>query len=157
MNKKITAGAAATCIAAVAALAALIVYSINIGGEGYFNKASVTNLMFFSILAIALFLVVIILGGISLNGAADKCRALVMGLVQIAAPVLLAYCLIQLIAARVEGLGFIYFSNADVALEVQTAENLASAKGAIASMVLYGAAMVLGIIAAFFSLKKKDA
>ena len=153
---KLTAGAVAACIAALITLAALIVYQVNIGAEGYFKGASVSNLIFFSILAIAMYLVVILLSTISLNGAADTCRYLVIGLLQIGAPVLTAYCLIQLIAARVEGLGFIYFSNADVTLEVQTAENLSSSKMAIASMVLYGIALVVGLAAAFFSLRKKE-
>ena len=68
---------------------------------------------------------------------------------------LIAAALINLVAARVEGLGFIYFSNADVALEVQTAANLSSAHGAIASMILLGVAMLVAIVAAFFSIRKK--
>ena len=156
-SKKITAGAIVTCIAAIVTLVALIVYNVNVNRAGYFEKNTVTNLVFFSILAIALFVVVIILGSISLNGAADKCKSILMGILQIGAPVLIAFCLIQLIAARVEGLGFIYFSNADVTLEVQTPENLASAQMAIASMVLYGVALMAGLVASFFSLRRKEA
>ena len=70
---------------------------------------------------------------------------------------LLALALINLISARVEGLGFIYFSNADVILEVQTPANLASASGAIASMVCFGLALIVALVAAFCTLRKKDA
>ena len=68
-----------------------------------------------------------------------------------------AIALITLVGTRVEGLGFIYFSNADVAKEVQTAENLASGSGAIASMAVLGCSMLLGIVGAFCNLRKKDA
>ena len=63
----------------------------------------------------------------------------------------------NLIAGRVDGLGYIYFSNADVAKEVQTAANLGSAQTAIWSMVLLGVAILIAVIAAFFSLRKKEA
>ena len=70
-------------------------------------------------------------------------------------PALLAMGLINLVASRVDGLGYIYFSNADVAKEVQTAANMASAQSAIWSMGLLGAAMLVAVVAAFFSIRKK--
>ncbi len=77
------------------------------------------------------------------------------GVLCIAAPALLTLCLINLIAARAEGLGFIYFSNADVLLEVQTPENLSSATGTIANMVCLAMAVLFGMVSAFFGMKKK--
>ena len=55
---------------------------------------------------------------------------------------------------RAEGLGFIYFSNADVIVEVQTPDNLASATGSIANMICLGISTVVGIVAAFINIKK---
>ena len=81
---------------------------------------------------------------------------LVQGALQIAAPVLLTLCLANLVAARAEGLGFIYFSNADVIKEVQTPANLASATGTIANMVCLAAAMVIGMVGAFCGLRTKE-
>ena len=98
------------------------------------------------VLAIALYLVK---GG--------KIVELITGVLRIGAPALLAFALMNLVAGRVDGLGYIYFSNADVAKEVQTAANLASAQSAIWSMILIGAAMLIAVIAAFFSLRKKNA
>ena len=152
-KKKMTAGAWVTCIAAVVTIVALIIYQVNIGGAGYFQNASVSNLVLYTVCAVALFLLAIVVG-LALKGAAGE---LISGILQIGAPVLIALALISLIASRVEGLGFIYFSNADVTLEVQTPENLSSAQTAIASMVAYGVAMLCGIIAAFTSLKRKEA
>ncbi len=90
-------------------------------------------------------------GGLCAATAAE----LAQGALQIAAPVLLTLCLASLAAARAEGLGFIYLSNADVILEVQTPANLTSAAGAIANMVRLGAAAVIGIAGAFCTLRKK--
>lgn len=156
-NKKFSAGAWIACCAAVLSLVALIVYSINIASAGYFQGAVVTNQVLFSILAILLLAVAIVIGQLKLDGAVGKVLKLIAGCCQIVAPVLLAACLINLIAARVEGLGFIYFSNADVALEVQTPANLSSATGSIASMVCYGVAMIAAIVAAFTNVWKKEA
>ena len=78
------------------------------------------------------------------------------GILRIAATVLLTLCLVTLITARVEGLGFIYFSNADVLQEVQTPANMSSAAGTIANMICLGAATVFSMIAAFFNLRKKE-
>ena len=158
MLKKISVGGWITCVAALLTLISLIVYSSNITSEGYFQGASVTNLTLFAVLSIVLYLCALVLKLIvKSDGAVGKIVDLIAGVMQIAAPVLVAAATISLIGSRVEGLGFIYFSNADVALEVQTPANLASASGSITSMVLFGVSMLVGIIAAFFGLTKKNA
>ena len=86
-----------------------------------------------------------------------KVSDLASGVLRIGAPALLAWALMNLIAGRVDGLGYIYFSNADVAKDVQTAANMASAQSAIWSMGLLGAAVLIAVVAAFFSLRKKNA
>ena len=135
MLKKISVGGWITCAAALLTLVSLIVYAANVSGAGYFQGASVTNLVLFAVLAIVLYLAAIALKlFVKADGPAAAAIELVSGVMQIVAPVLVAAAAIALIAARVEGLGFIYFSNADVALEVQTPANLASASAAI---VLY--------------------
>ena len=155
-GRKITAGAFITCLAALLTIVALIVYAINVGAEGYYQGASVPGLVLYSIIAIVLYIVAICLGMIKADGSKGKILDIVTGIMQIAAPVLVAYGMISLISSRVEGLGFIYFSNADVILEVQTPANLASAGTAITSMVLYGVALFVGIVAAFMNLRKKE-
>ena len=74
---------------------------------------------------------------------------LVIGALQIVAPVLLCH----LIAGCAQG-GFICFFNADIVLEVQTPENLASASGSITSMVVLAISAVVGIIASLLNIKK---
>ena len=154
MLKKFSIGAWVACVTAVLTIASLIVYTMNVSGDGYFKNATVTNLTTFCILAALALVCAIGLSLVKLNGPVDTVLNVVTGALQIIAPVLLALCLINLIAARAEGLGFIYFSNADVLLEVQTPANLSSATGAIASMVCLGVSTVAGIVAAFFNVRK---
>ena len=151
--KKLSVGAWITCFAALLAVAAFIAYSANIGGEGYYKDAAVNNFALAIwgaaaclVLAIALYLV-----------KGNKIVEIVTGILRVAAPALMAFGLMNLIAGRVDGLGYIYFSNADVAKEVQTAANLGSAQTAIWSMALLGVAMLIAVVAAFFSLRKKEA
>lgn len=153
MKKKFTAGAWIATVAAVLAIVSFIIYSVNIGGDGYFQNASVAA-MPLTWAAVACLAAAVVLGMVESKGAAGKLISLVSGVLQIAAPAVLAYCLIMLIGGRIEGLGFIYFSNADVIKEVQTAANLSSATGAIASMVAYGVSMLAAIVSAFVDVKK---
>lgn len=155
--KKLSVGAWIALVTAVLALVSLIVYNVNISNAGYFQNASVTNMAAFCCLAAVMLAVAVALGQSKLTGTAATAVELVAGAMQIAAPVLLALCLINLIAARAEGLGFIYFSNADVILEVQTPANLSSATGSIANMVCLGVATLAGLVGAFCNTRKKGA
>ena len=150
--KKLSVGAWITCIAVVLAIVAFFVYSGNIGGEGYYKDAAVNNLPLMVWGAAAALAVAVAL----CTAKGGKVTELLSGALRIGAPCLLAWALMNLIAGRVDGLGYIYFSNADVAKEVQPAANMASARSAIWSMALLGAAMLVAVVAAFFSLRKKD-
>ena len=151
--KKLSVGAWITCFAALLAVVAFIAYSANIGGEGYYKDAAVNNFALVVWGAAACLVLAIVLYLAKDNKAVE----IVTGVLRVAAPALMAFGLMNLIAGRVDGLGYIYFSNTDVAKEVQTAANLGSAQTAIWSMALLGAAMLIAVIAAFFSLRKKEA
>ena len=151
--KKLSVGAWITCIAVVLAIVAFFVYSGNISGEGYYKDAAVNNLplmVWGAVAALAAAVALCVAKG-------GKVTEILSGVLRIGAPALLAWALMNLIAGRVDGLGYIYFSNADVAKEVQTAANMASAQSAIWSMGLLGAAVLIAVVAAFFSLRKKNA
>jgi len=150
--KKLSIGACITIIAIVLAAIGFFVYSSNVGGEGYYKDAVVSNFALLVWGAIACLCMSVILS--ILKGG--KVIEVITGILRIGAPALLAWALMNLVAGRVDGLGYIYFSNADVAKEVQTAANMASAQSAIWSMILVGAAMLFAVIAAFFSLRKKN-
>ena len=130
-TKKLSAGAWLSIVTCVLSLAALVAYLINTSAAGYFQNATVSNL------------VLMVVGA-----------AVLTGLCQIAAPALLALAFINLVSARVEGFAFIYFSNADVLLEVQTAANMSSATCAIVNLVLLAVSSIAGVVSAFFTLKK---
>lgn len=153
MNKKFSAGAWFAIAAAILAIVSFVIYSVNIGSAGYFQNAAVST-MPLTWAAVAALAVAVAVSMVGFKGIAGRLAALLCGALQIVAPVVLAYCLISLIGGRIEGLGFIYFSNADVAKEVQTAANLSSATWAIASMVAYGVSMLAAVIASFVDVKK---
>lgn len=155
--KKQSVGVWANLIAAILAVASLIVYGVNISSAGYFQNAAVSSMTTYGIPAVILLVLVIVLAQLRLTGGAAAGVELLSGAMRIAIPVLLTLCLINLIAARAEGLGYIYFSNADVTLEVQTPENLSSATGTIANMVCLAVAAVTAMAAAFFRLNEKAA
>lgn len=157
MIKKQSFGVWFNVIVAVLALASVIVYSVNISGEGYFKGAAVANLIPYCVFAVVMLLVSIGLAQVRLTGTAFAAVEIISGLIRIAAAVLLTLGLVTLISARAEGLGFIYFSNADVLQEVQTPENMASATGTITNMICLGAAAIFSMIAAFFTVRKKEA
>ena len=153
MKKKFTAGAWIATVAAVLAIVSFIIYSVNISGDAYFQNAAVIA-MPLTWAAVACLAAAVVLGMVESKGAAGKLISLVSGVLQIAAPAVLAYCLVKLVGGRIEGLAYIYFSNSDVIKEVQTAANLSSATGAIASMVAYGVSMIAAIVSAFVDVKK---
>ncbi len=153
--KKMSAGAWIACCAAVLTIVSLIVYAVNIGSEGYFQNVTVKNLVLWLVAAAVLLLAAIAFGQVNAKGAGKTGLDLVAGCCQIGAPVLLALSLINLIGSRIAGLGFIYFSNADVILEVQTPANLASASCTIANMIILGVALVVALVAAFCTIRKK--
>lgn len=154
--KKFSVGAWITLAAAALALVSVVVYAVNIGSAGYFQNAAVSNMIPLCALSAAALAAAVALGQLKLSGAASTAMELVTGALQICAPVLLILCLANLAAARAEGLGFIYFSNADVILEVQTPANLSSATGTIANMACLGAAALAGMAGAFCGLRKKN-
>ena len=157
MIKKQSVGIWFNIIVAVLTIVSVIVYGVNISGDGYFQNASVGNLVAYCVIAVIMLVAVIVLAQPKFIGTAALVTEIISGLLRIAIPVLLMLCLVNLISARAEGLGFIYFSNADVLQEVQTPANMSSATGTIANMICLGVASVFAMIAAFFTLRKKEA
>ena len=157
MIKKQTVGIWFNVLVAILTIVSLIVYGVNISGEGYFQGASVGNLIALSVAAIVMLVIVIALAQVKLTGTAATVAEIISGLLRIAVPVLLVICLVSLISARAEGLGFIYFSNEEVLAEVQTPANMSSAAGTIANMVCLGISAIFAMAAAFLRLHRKDA
>ena len=147
-TKKLSAGAWLSIVTCVLSLAALVAYLINTSAVGYFQNATVSNLVLMVVGAAVLEAAAVVL---SMVKGAKKVVDLLTGLCQIAAPALLALAFINLVSARVEGFAFIYFSNADV---LQTEANMSSATCAIVNLVLLAVSSIAGVVSAFFTLKK---
>ena len=152
--KKQTAGSGITFVAFVLSIVAIIVYFVNIGSAGYFQNAAVPETVMYNVIGIVLLAVVLAVSQLSINGAAGKVLTIVSDALRIGAPVLFIAALMKLVSSRVQGFAFIYFSIEEVLHEVQTAENMSSAHGTIANMVLLGVTAVVAMAAAFFSMKK---
>lgn len=155
MIKKQSVGIWFNLAAVILTIASAVVYAVNISGEGYFHNASVGNLVSYCVAAVIMLAVVIALAQPEFTGTAALVTEIISGILRIAVPVMLTLSLVSLISARAEGLGFIYFSNADVLQEVQTAANMSSATGTIANMICLGIAAVCAMAAAFFTLRRK--
>ena len=153
--KKQAAGFWASIITLILVVVSIAIYYVNIGSEGYFQGAAVTNAMNYFLLTAAMLVVVLILTQLSLNSGAEKIVSLISDAMRIAAPVCLTAGLMYLLSNRIEGFAFIYFSNEEVLQEVQTAANMSSSSCAIANIVVLALAVICGIVAAFFSMKKK--
>ncbi len=152
--KKQTAGSGITFVAFVLSIAAIIVYFVNINSVGYFENAAVPEAVLYNVIGIVLLAVILVLSQLPLSGIVDKLLTIVSDIMRICAPVFFISALLRLVSSRVQGFAFIYFSNEEVLHEVQTAENMSSAHGTIANMVLLGVTAVAAMIAAFFSVKK---
>ena len=94
-----------------------------------------------------LVVVTIAMAQFSFDGIVGKVYGIVLDALRILIPLLLFIAMFAFISSRVEGLAYIYFSNP---------ENLASATTAITGFVFFGISAFVGIIAAFFSAKKKN-
>ena len=83
-----------TSITSLVALAltivGIIVYFVNIGSAGYFQRAAVPAAVTWFLLDAAALVVVVLLSMLKLTGIAGKCVEVVAGLLQIAAPASLA-------------------------------------------------------------------
>lgn len=152
--KKLTFGSVSALVALVLALVGVIAYYVNIGSVGYFEGAAVSSAALWLWLAIVALAAVVALALVELNANAAKIVDIVSGALRIAAPAGLIASAMLLVEARAQGLAFIYFSNEEVLAEVQTAANLSSATCAIVTIAVLAVAGIVGVVSAFFRVKK---
>lgn len=155
--KKQTKGIWATLVSLILAVVSYIIYNVNINSEGYFEHASSPYAVRYMMIAAVLFAAAVILAEIPVQGITDKIMTILADAVRMAAPAVCIAAAITLISSRVQGFAFIYFSNEEVLQEVQTAANLSSSHGAIASIIALFVTAIAGMTAAFFSIKKPAA
>ncbi len=156
MKKLLSVSNILACVNFVLALIFLILYAANVGNAGYFQGAKVNNFVLLVIFAMVADLLIIALSALPIQGILGKVLGVVGAACKVIAPALLILAVMLLVSGRVEGLGYIYFSNADIAKEVGTPANLASAGLAITAVVFGTIAGVEGIVAAFFAPKEQQ-
>ena len=153
--KRQSAGIWMTLVTLILAIASFVIYNVNIHSAGYFENASSPYAVNYLVIAMVLMVVAIVIAQIPVKGIADKIATLLADAARIAAPALCVAAAITLVSSRVQGFAFIYFSNEEVLQEVQTAANMSSSHGAIASIVALFVTAIIGMVAAFFRVKKK--
>ena len=156
MKKIFTASNIVACLTFLFALAFIILYNVNISSAGYFQGITAPNFLLFAVFALVLEALVILLSFLDNSGVIGRILDVFVGACKVLAPMLLLLAVMALLQARIEGLGYIYFSNVDVAKEVATPVNLASAGCAIAAMVIGAVAAIVGIVGAFFMPKQSE-
>ncbi len=143
-----------TILAAIALILAIVSFSIygsNVAGEGYFHGLSNDTVVVCSVFAIITLIAYIALSIFDFgDGIVGKIMSIVRSACIIAAGGLLVAAGITNVGDRVEGLGYIFFSDQNLLAEVQTEDNLASAYGAIAGTITYLIGWLFALIASFF-------
>lgn len=135
-----------------------IIYGVSVGSAGYFHGVSVPFVVLFNVFSLVLLLAVIGLDFVpAKDGIIGKIIPIVQAVLAIGVIVFMMSNSINIIGARAEGLGYIFFSNADVSAEVQTPENLSSAALSITSFVFYLVTWLVAVVTPFFSFGKKKA
>jgi len=156
-QKFLSVGTILSGVVFLLSLFCLVVYEVNIHTNGYFQGVTAKYLVGMLILAMVLALLVFVRPFLPFKGGAEKFNDILTVILKIAIPVVLAVGLMGLVQSRIEGLGYIYFSNVDVAKEVATPANLASASVTITAISFAALAMVVGVVAAFFQPKNPEA
>ena len=144
------------CATFLLALVALILYAINFNVNGYFQGVRANNLVLLFILVMVFDLLIIGRSFLKFEGILEKVLDGVVWVLKVLVPLFLIIGTLKLIQSRIEGFGYIFFSNVDVAKEVATPANLASAGVSITALVFGILATVVGIVGAFFLPKKEE-
>ena len=156
MKKLINPSNILACVSFVFALVMVILYAVNINTNGYFQGVKAQYVVLMCILTMVAACGIIGLNFLKFDGVAGKCVTIGNVALKVAIPVFMFIAALMLVQSRIEGFGYIFFSNVDVAKEVATPANISSA---ITSMVAIGfgaVAALVGIVAAFFQPKKEE-
>ncbi len=152
--KKLTVSSYISLASILAAIVSMIMYFVTASSAGYFRESYAGNSLALLIVSIVLIVLAVASRFVSFKGTVGKIVDLSSSLVAALSSILLATSGMLYIFPKVEGLAFIFFSNADVAATIQTAENIASSKLVIATFVIILVAGLIQAISCFFSMKK---
>ena len=156
MLKKLGIGAYIACAVVVLTIVSWILYGANVAGAGYFQGQDVGFVVLFSIFAILCEVAAV---AIALFAPKDGMVGKVCGILEsallVGGIVFLMANGMNIIAARAQGLGYLFGSDDNVAAEF-TADDFASANLAIVSFVFYLVTWLFAAVVPFFGLTKKE-
>lgn len=155
VKKFLSVGSIILAVSVIATLVAFIMYNVNVGGTGYFHGVEGSGVVVCSVFAIICGLVALFLAMVEADGIVGKILNAVQSVLVIVMAILLMIAFVNFIGSRVEGLAYIYGSDANIQAEVQTPENMASASGAIAGVIVYVVAWLITVVASFFNYGRK--
>lgn len=95
----------------------------------------------------------IVLAQVNLEGIAGKVCECVVGILRIAAPVLVFVAMLYFAYGSLTGLGWTFFSNEELVI---FPEAKAVGKKVVAGLIVLGIAAVASVVAAFFGMSKKE-
>lgn len=153
--KKQSIGAYLLFATIILGLISLVIYLINGAVEGYFKDTTDPLVVVFSLLALLSLAGAIALAQVKAEGLLGKAKEVGVGLLKLAAVVLLIVSLVSFIGSRSEGLAYIFASDSNVLDEIQTPENMASAYTAIVGFVFYALAWLTATVASFMKVVKE--
>lgn len=155
--KKLNISSCISLLSFVVGFVGFILYFVTYNTNGYFYQQSVGTTLTFTIIALVVLLATIAIRFVDfkVEGVVKSVIDTVSSLLSACASIFFALAAMFFISPKVEGIAFIYFSNADVLETIQTPANLASSKLAIATCIILLVAAVIQVVACFFSFKKE--
>lgn len=142
------------CVTFILSLVALILYAVNVNSTGYFQGVRADGLVLLLIFVMVFDLLIIGRSFLNFEGILDKVLDLLVMVLKVLVPLFIMIAILKLVQSRVEGFGYIFFSNVDVAKEVATPANIASAGVSITAIVFSAIAVIAALVGAFISPKK---
>ncbi|MFA6829853.1 MAG: hypothetical protein WCR67_04040 [Bacilli bacterium] len=138
----------------VLTLIGFIIYLANGANKGYFQGTTASVVVLLSILGLLFTLAVIIIPQFTFTGVLAKIMNILVEAIRIVIPLVLMSAFIIFTGSRLEGLSYIFFSDANTLAEIQTAANMSSAYGAITGMIFYLITQITSVVATFFPIIK---
>ncbi len=155
-KKILTPGTILLALSVLLGLIGLILYGVNVSATGYFHGMSVSSIVLAGIFGLIFGIAAIASGLFTFKGNVDKGVSALRSVLMILVPVLFMVCLMAFIDSRAYGISVLLFSNADIMEENSSPENMASVAVAITGIVFFLLSTLVGIVASFFSLVRKE-
>lgn len=156
--RKLSVSSYISILSALVGLIGFIFYFVTKGTNGYFYLASSASTIVFFVFAVLFIVLAIFLRvfDFKVEGILAKVLDLVPSVLSVLGSIFFALSAMFYISPKVEGLAFIFFSNADVIATMQTPANLLSSKLVLVTFILMLVACLVQVVSCFFTGKKEE-